>query len=59
MAIEKYIRKPAGQLDPIVQFRLRIRTKVEALDGTKHQYVVDELYPTRTLAHNLSVAARV
>lgn len=50
MAIEKYIRKPAGQQDPIVQFRLRIRTKVEALDGTKRDYVVDELYPTRKAA---------
>lgn len=50
MAIEKYIRKPPGQKDPIVQYRLRIRTKVEGLDGTKHEYVVDELYPTRKAA---------
>ncbi len=50
MSIEKYIRHPAGQRDPLVQYRLRIRTKVLAADGTEKPYVVDDLYPTRAAA---------
>lgn len=50
MSIEKYIRTPAGQKDPLVQYRLRIRTQIEGVDGVKRPYTVDERYPTRAKA---------
>jgi integrase len=50
MSIEKYIRTPAGQKDPLVQYRLRIRTQIEGADGVKRPYTVDERYPTRATA---------
>ncbi len=50
MAISPYITHPPGQKDPLVQYRLRIRTKVEGLDGIKVPYTVDELHPTRKAA---------
>jgi integrase len=50
MSIEKYIRHPAGQRDPLVQYRLRIRTKVLGADGEMKPYIVDERHPTRAAA---------
>lgn len=50
MSIEKYVRTPAGQRDPLVQYRLRIRTKVIGIDGQMKPYVVDERHPTRAAA---------
>lgn len=50
MAIEKYTTKPAGQRDPLIRYRLRIRTKIVGLDGIQRPYTVDELFPTRAAA---------